>query len=300
MNREDRRIWPWLAVAMSAPLAHFCGSSWVSLLAVGLVCGSLTALTPKRRNESKLISLLEVALILILISQLLPLSAAYWPGPANHIVIPAALLALAAYGSVKNPERVAGILFWVLIVMYIPVAVAGLRDVEPKWIMPKSMRLNGLLIPVLLLPGAVKGLPDRSAGTKEYWSILAFGIALSILANGILSPGIAAEINTPMRELGRTLTIGVAGRFESLVSVIVTLGWFALASLLIHHGSQHCGKLGASKKTAPWIIATAAVLLSWTGVHIPTWFSSVFALFLWVLEPFLHCKKNSKKSEKSA
>ena len=304
MNRETishKRHWAWLAVAMSAPLAHFSGSSWLAVLVAGLICGCITALLPKHyeSSQNRIWSLLQLLWIILLTSQLLSLSASYWPGPKSEWVVPAVLLAAAAYSCTKRPSRVTGVLFWVLIILYAPVLIAGVKDVQPRWLLPDSMNLDFWLIPILLLPCAAKWLNTQGEGKGRYFSIMSFAVVCCMITSGVLSPAVARQLQNPMRELSRSLTLGTASRFESAISVILTIGWFSLASLLLRIGGIHCESLNIRTKTAPWIIAAAAVAVSWTGVQLDGKFAMVLSLFLWVLVPILNLKKISKKTEKS-
>lgn len=300
---DRKRLWAWLAVAMCAPLAHFSGGSWLALLILGLICGSLLVLLPdcSAIPDSKILCLLELAWIMILLSQFMPLSAQYWPGEKSRLVTPAVLLGLGAYGCSKRASRVAGVLFWILVILFVPVLIVGSKDVNFKWLLPKSMDLSLWLIPILLLPGLSSFLPvSQKRGRSWYPGILIFGLILWLITAGVLSPAVAAQSETPFRELSRCLTIGAASRFESLIGVSVTLGWFALASLLIRCGSIFAQQLGIKEKWNHWIVAGSAVLLSWTDVQLSDTFGAVFSLILWILIPMLHRKIFSKKREKNA
>lgn len=305
MSREliDRkRLWAWLAVAMSAPLAHFSGGSWLSLLILGTVCGIILSLLPEESGitNSKALCALELVWIIVLLSQLLPLSARYWPGPRSELVIPVVLLSLGAYGCSRRASRVAGVLFWILVVIYAPVVIAGVKDIQLRWIMPQSMELSAWVIPVLLLPACSGFMPaETRTGKGWYIGIVIFALALWLITPGVLSPEIAAGLQTPFRELSRGLTIGAASRFESLIGVTVTLGWFALASFLIRCGSIFAERLGMKEKWCPWITAGGAVLLVWTGVQLNAMIAVIFTIILWILIPMLHEKIFSKKREKS-
>lgn len=299
---DRKRLWAWLAVAMSAPLAHFSGGSWLALLLLGVICGGILALMPAQSTVtgSKIICGLELVWVVFLLSRLMPLSAQYWPGKKSEYVIPAVLLALGAYGCRKRVSRVAGVLFWVLIILYAPTLIAGGKDIKFQWLAPQSMEASLWLVPVLLLPCCAAFLPvTKGTGKGWYTGIVFFGLLLWLITAGVLSPKAAAQAQTPFRELSRSLTIGAASRFESLLSVAVTLGWFGLGSFLIRCGTVFAKPLGVKENWSPWLIAGSTVLLSWTGVQPNSAFGAVFTLFLWVLVPMLHAKKISKKSEKN-
>lgn len=288
---------------MSAPLAHFSGGSWITLLVLGLICGGIQALIPTKTVviNNKTLCFLELVWIIFLLAHLMPMSSAYWPGEKSELVTPAVLLALAAYGCSKRASRVAGVLFWILFTLYAPALIAGTKDIRFQWLVPQSMDVSLWLIPVLLLPCCSAFLPtEKSTGKRWYFGILIFGLLIWLITAGVLSPTVAEQTRTPFRELSRSLTIGAASRFESLLSIAVTMGWFALAGLLLRCGSIFAQIIGIEEKRAPWIIAGAVVLLTWTGLQQNQYFGAVFALILWVLVPILHSKILSKKREKNA
>lgn len=296
----NKKLWAWLAVAMSAPLAHFSGGSWLALLAVGLICYAAVALVPGKPNKnSRTLCALELIWIILLLSQFMPLSAVYWPGEKSELVVPAVLLALGAYSSGNRPSRVAGVLFWGMIIMYTPVLIAGVKDLEIQWLIPNSMEMSAWVVPVLLLPCLGKRMSENHSA-RWYGGILAFGVILWLLTAGILSPSAAANVDAPFREVSRSLSIGAASRFESLIAVAVTFGWFCLGSFLIRSGEECLEGLGFGGKTVPWVIAVAAYSLQLLGVKIPGKAAAVIAVLLWVIVPAVAGKNSPKKIEKSA
>lgn len=297
-----KQLWAWLAVAMSAPLAHFSGGSWLALLVLGAICYGVVALVPNGVEvilDSRILCAMELIWIMLFLSQLMPLSAAYWPGEKSELAVPVVLLALGAYSCSNRPPRVAGVLFWGIVIMYVPVLIAGVKDVEPRWLLPDSMGISAWMVPVLLLPCMGRMVSDnRSSGW--YTGMVSFGLILWLLTAGTLSPTVASGVDAPFREVSRSLTIGAASRFESLIAVAVTFGWFCLGSFLIHGGKEFCEGLGLSGKTAPWLIAAGAYGVQLVGVKIPGKAGAAIAVLLWVIVPIVARKISLKKIEKSA
>lgn len=294
---QRKQLWAWLAVSMSAPLAHFSGGSWLTLLLLGVVCWGATALTPESWDgiqNRRILCLVELIWFVMLLGQMMSMSAAYWPGRKSEIVVPLVLLALAAYSCGKHPCRVAGVLFWILMIMYIPVLVAGAKDVELAWLIPESMELDLQVIPVLLLPCAAKvlGVGKKSGGW--YPGILLFEVSLWLITAGVLSPGVAAEMETPFRELSRSLTIGAASRFESLISVAITLGWFSFACILLQSARTLLMWLGVKGKYAPWLAAVVAFGVQMTGIELSGVWTAIITVIAWILMPMLSNKKDQK------
>jgi len=293
----------WLAVAMFAPLAHYSGGSWpvlavLSLFAVGLM-GFLPD-NPGTFRKNKVLCLLELGWLLILAGHYLSLSAAYWPGVKSRLVVPAVLLLLAAYSCKGRPARTAGVLYWILILLLVPFALAAVKDANPDWIVPEKLWCSGWVVPVLLLPAAAAWLSEECRKCNTGWISYFFAIGIWCATSAVLSPKIAPVLDTPFRELSRSLTLGAGSRFESLASVMITLGWFALASLFVKLSCNLLKALGVKETFRPWAAAVPAIVLSWMNVQLNPLFSAVLTLVLWVLIPMLHCKKISKKSEKSA
>lgn len=300
---SHKRLWAWLAVAISAPLAHYSGGSWLALLILGVICWGVAALLPDDFDliwKSRVLCILQLVWFVLLLSQLMPMSAAYWPGEKSEIVVPAVLLALGAYSCNKRASRVAGVLFWVSLIMFVPIAVAGAKDVQLRWLIPQSMEASAWILPVLLLPCGAKLLAEDGEGQGWYPMIVLFGVGLWALTAGVLSPIVAAQEQNPFREVSRSLAIGAASRFESLISVTVTTGWFCLGSLLIRCASVCCEALGIQGKIAPWLVAAAGMLLQLSGLKISGETGAALTAFLWIFLPLLYGKILSKKREKRA
>lgn len=296
---RSKQNWAWLAVAMSAPLAHFSGGSWPVLILLGVVCIALTQLLPDMQGqirENKLLCGVELVWIILLLSQWMPMSAAYWPGEYSEWVVPGILLALGAYSCAKRPARVAGVLFWILVLMYVPVLFAGVKDIKLQWLLPEKMELDWWMVTVLLLPALLKW--DGVRENDGRW-ILFFGGFLWMITSGVLSPAIAGTVEVPFRELSRSLTIGAASRFESLVSVAITFGWCGLSSFLLRTGGSLLETLGIRRPLGSWLIGVAAFVLIVWEVRISSKLAAMITVLLWLLLPAFEIKKQTGKMKKA-
>lgn len=297
------RLWAWLAAAMSAPLAHFSGGSWLGLLAAGLACWGVYGLMccPGRTAVpgSRLLCALQMLWLWALLGTLIPDSAAYWPGKASGVVVPLTLLALGALGCCRRASRVAGVLFWTLVVMYIPIFLTGAKDVRLQWLLPQGFSLSWGVLPVLLLPFAALALPrqGREAPGRYGW-LLALGVGLFMVTAGVLSPAAAQKAETPFRELSRSLALGAVSRFESLVSVAVTFGWYALASLLVECACTYGTGARLPREYCAWGTALAAAALVFLGLRLPSWLAAAGSVFFWIVLPAASAKKFWKKKKK--
>lgn len=288
---------------MFAPLAHFSGGSWPALAVLSVLSIGLTGLLPKDPGafqRSKLLSILELVWLEFLAGYYLSLSASYWPGEKSERIVPAVLLLLGAYSCKGRPARTAGVLFWLLLVMLAPFSLAAVKDAQPEWLLSEQLQCSAWVVPVLLLPAAAAWLSGEERKDHTLWLPYLVGVATWMATSAVLSPKTASTLDTPFRELSRSLTLGAGSRFESLAGVMITLSWFALASLFLKLASQILKSLHVKESLAPWIAAAPAIATSWLNVQLNPLFSAGMTLILWVLVPMLHCKKISKKSEKSA
>ena len=293
----------WLTAAMFAPLAHYSGGSWPVLLVLSLLSLGLTGLLPEDPGEirtSKALCLLELIWILILGGHYLSLSAAYWPGERSELVVPAVLLVLGGYSCTGRPDRTAGVLFWMLLLLLIPFGLAAVRDARSAWILPEKLQCSAWVVPILLLPAAACWCVGKDRNKSMTWKPYLLGLGTWCATSAVLSPNIAMALELPFRDLSRSLDLGAGSRFESLASVLITLGWYALAALLVKLSVLLLKELGVRKKLSPWLAVTPMIGLSWLNVQPNPLFSAGMTLVLWVFVPLLHSRKNSKKSEKRA
>lgn len=295
-----RRAWAWLTTAMFPLLAHFSGGSWLAVLLLGIICCAALALIPYDKDAviaSKALCLLEYAWIILFLSQVIPISAQYWPGRGSTVVIPAVILLLAAYSNQNRPSAVAGVLFWVMVLLLTPILIAGAADVEPSRLAVRDMDLSALLIPTLLLPFAVRLIPtEQREGYGWYPWIILLAAVLFLVTNGVLSHPIASAEAAPFRELSRSLSFGSSARFESMVSVLITIGWFSLYSLLLRIAGVLGSRAGLTGNG--YINAAIAFGLSWL-LSVPDVLLIGATILLWIILPMISGKNFSQKQKKS-
>ena len=294
------RLWAWLAVAMSAPLAHYSGGSWAALLIAGLACWGIYGLMQNNRAseppKSSVVCVLQIIWLCVLLSQMAALTANYWPGRGSEVVVPTVMLALAAWNCCGRPSRVAGVLFWILTAMFVPVLLTGAKDVSPVWLLPENMDLSLAVVPILLLPHLALILPrqGKEERSKVGW-ILVFGLSLWLITAGVLSPAVAGKLDTPFRELSRSLELGAVSRFESVVSTAVTFGWFGLLSLVLECACVYGEAVRLKRKRCAWGIAAASAVLVVLHFKCQEWILAVGSVILWILQPVVKkCWKKKK------
>ena len=297
----SKTIWAWTAIGMWTLLAHFSGGSWWGLLLLAILCYCVMKLLPENmvqfqnRREYCIAQLIGIYLLL---TQLIPMSALYWPGKLSEKVVPATLVLLAAYSCIKKPERVAGILFCAIAILNVPIVVAGFKDMKLEWIMPEGNSLSVWVIVALVLPQLTGFIVEERIDKWYKWIIL-LGTAIWMITSGLLSSGVASKLEVPLREVGKSLTLGTYSRFESVVSVAMTLGWYALTSLLFFVAVQCCKGLNIKKEAGICILAILVLTNLLTDVKISPAITVIYVVLTWILLPIFELKKISKKSEKS-
>lgn len=233
-----------------------------------------------------------------------------WPVGNSYPAVPLIVLALAAWSAQKGPSaaaRVGTVLFWVVLIMYLVVFGAGAKDVQLRWLKPRWDVPNAMGQLIFLVPSAAACLvrPDKK------WSVrltlpMVFTIAAAIITVGVLSTPVAMRLENPFYEMSRSISIAsVARRFEALISAGMTVGWFALLSLLLSICGLCVQRLFAGwGRTGVWGSALAAGGWMLCGLHIPGWILLIGAALFWVAMPILTQGlgriKKSKKSENNA
>lgn len=300
---QDKKYWPCTAIAMLALLAHFSGGSWFALVILGIICYSVMQIMPDNMEalcNDKWNCLIQLIGIILLLGQLLPMSAQYWPGRFSEIVIPATLTVLGAYSCRKKPEHTAGILLWAMALLLIPVGIAGIRDIQPEWIIPDNYRLSIWIIPAMLLPMLRKTIGKGEKDLSWYLWVLVTGVIIWVITSGVLSNDVAENLKTPFRNLSMSLTLGAYSRFESIVSVALTFGWYGLSSLLFECACKCLEGLNIKKWAGILGCIFIVLTIEMIDVKIPPEITVIYTVIAWIFFPIFKLKKTSKKSEKSA
>lgn len=303
----------WLFAAMTPPLIQILGgASWLTVLLVGVGCTAIGCLLMKRKNipEYSWLRGLQGGAALLLLSEILKWTAGIWPGGNTEPAVPLILLALAAWSARRGPanaSKVGSVLFWFVLLLYLAVFAAGVKEVETRWLVPTIRLPEAAGMLVFLLPAAASVLPREGKDRQgKIWLSLLFALTAAVLTNGVLSAKVAGMTDKAFYEMSRSLSLpGLGGRFEALVCAGMTVGWFALMSLLL----SLCAAAADALKTG-WgkrgLWMSAAVAAGWhlCGLHIPWQLTVSFCTVFWVFFPVLTQEivkiKKSEKNEKSA
>lgn len=312
-NKEatPARSYAWLAVSMCAPLVQVAGgSNWTTVLVTGVICFVLAVavfafgveISAKWLLWSQLIWLSVVA------SEIATWTTAYWPQYRSFPVVPLALILVAffaAVGGIDRASRAGAVLFWFLLLLYGAVLLAGMKEVELKWLAPGDVNLKPRLTLVLLLPLLMMFHEKESRGVwKPLAAILVFGLLVSAITTGVLSPGIAEGSSSAFYEASRSLSLfGIVERFESVVAAALTLGYFCTLAYIFSTAAQLAGEIkpGWEKRGAAMCAAAGSGLLL-AGSSIPPELLLIGCAVMWVLLPVLSTaigRKIQKKTRKS-
>lgn len=296
------QFWAFLAVAMSAPLSHYANAGWLAVLLAAGAMLPLTMLFPEGwRNMGRVVSLIQVVWISVVLAELIRTSGACWPGGKGEWVVPLTLLvAVGLAGSGEKAGRICATLFWLLAALYAPVLFGAAAQLEPEWLEASAREWNAELLVTLLLPG-LSGI--WISNQKGKLSVIAglglFAVILAALIQAVLSVNVGIQVRDPLYEVGRTLRMGGISRFEPLVSVAKTLGWYGLCSYLVRSGTSLAGKWAIPEKWAGWLIVAISAGVIVFALRVDGRILVGGCVVLWILVPMV-CEKRSQKTRKSA
>ncbi|MBQ9762219.1 MAG: hypothetical protein IJV82_03980 [Oscillospiraceae bacterium] len=279
-----RQLSAWLFTALTPVLIQYTSGSWTWTL----MAGALAAVAGWLSWRFGRGGLAGGIVLLIVVGSMMKDAARCWPGD-NYPAVPLILLALAAWSAWKGPSaaaRTACVLFWAVLLIYIVVFASGVQGVELRWLKPRRPEPNWPLLLLLLVPSSSIPLLNKEGrwGIRLLLPIL-FAVAASMIVAGVLSPGLARELERPFYEMSRSLDLfGVAKRFEAVISAAMTVGWFCLMSLSL---SLIAGGVKRWPKGA--IVVAALAMAGWMlcDLHISGGILLLLATVFWVAFPIL-------------
>lgn len=308
----NRQLTAWLSAALiPAAIQLTAGASWFSVLLVSVLCLLCVWLrwTFGAEPKGKIMSLLQLGLLLLVLGTAAMTSLQSWPR-GGHPAVAILLLGLAVWSAWKGSDaaaRVGCVLFWFVLILYLVLLGAGIKDIRPQWLIPTKGDVNAFGCVLLLTPaGAAIHLNKKEGFKPRLLLIGAFCTVAAAVTVGVLSPQVASGKQNAFYEMTRSLNLlGQARRFEAVLSAGMTVGWFCVFSLYLTLCAQLVEKIipGKGQWGTLGAAATATALLL-CDLHIPGILLLVFCAIFWVLLPVLtqwiEQIKKSKKSENSA
>ncbi|MGM9650970.1 MAG: hypothetical protein ACI3VX_03405 [Faecousia sp.] len=206
-------------------------------------------------------------------------SAGAFPETDGNVLAGLLVLALAVFAArlgVQAVARCGSLLFFFVALIAGIILVFSAPRVRPEWIAPWGGPGQGVLCLLLfLLPGAAVYLQPRVAvsNTRPGWWLLAFGLSAAgaaLVTSGCLSPAAAVQPDSFYVLSGGASLLGVAERFEALLSAAYLAGYFCAAALLLC-AARSLAQNALGEKKFPVLWAAAAVAAAATAVIPASW-----------------------------
>ncbi len=291
----------WIVTAVAGPILYYSNGNWFWLLPVALVLCIITGISVcyGRHWDGPVYNFVQFLWIAVLLSQLLGYSANCWPtGEQTFPIVPLTLLILSAISASKGNKNTANgisVVFWMSLLLLGIVIVAGTQNMELEFLQPNKRPIPSQIVLVLLLPAAMCFIKCENCNMLPFIFIAILVTAVSLWIAGSLSSELAETMSWPFYEAAKSVELfGVAKRFESLVSVGVTLCNYCLYSLFLCVASSIGEKFGRKREA---IIATVGIsaCLMLLGFFIDPIILSAISLILWVILPLFGLLKKKEK-----
>ena len=281
---------------LSAPVAQFAGSmAWQTVAVTSGACLGVCCLISRLKvTPPKWLCVIEYGWILCLLGSMASWISESWASGEVYPAVPLILLALGGVGAFRGTEygaRAGSCVFWLVALIYAGVIAAGAGEVELRELVYADRTLDQRLVVAVLIP-ALTVFWKEEGGTLPVVGVVGiflFAVLMSALITGALSLPVAAQIKMPLQEWVEGLSLaGTLERFESLVSVALTMGWFALLVFLIGMAGQQAELVrGKGYGAGCWGAAAGAgaLILLKTGLNAPVLVGGSMAL--WVAAPVI-------------
>ena len=237
---NDRQLNAWLLAGLTAPVAGLAGKMpWQNVALIGVVCVLACCLVGRFGTApSRWMGDLEYLWMIYVLSWLLRKPSESWISETAYPAVPLILLALAAVSASRGlsaSARTGSCLFWLIALVFAGVIAAGAGEVETKELLKSGTEWDPVLPMILLIPALV--IYGREGGGKVLPASLGIGtfaVVISLLVVRTLSLEVGMISENPFREWVSGLSlVGTLQRFDALVSVALTMGWFTLLSFVL-------------------------------------------------------------------
>lgn len=287
-----RQTMVWLAAAAAAPLVKTAsGCSWPVVLVVGSVTLFLSWWLTKYTAELKAwLVILQGLWASAVISEMLWWIGDCWPGHNSVKAAPLILLTLAAWAASGGKERTARIgcvLVWPIGFLLGAVLLSSSPEVRLENLLPSWQMRDAGLIPVLLFL-ALYGRREAETTCGVYIGLLSLAVLTAAVTAGVLSPGVSGSTELAVYELARSIPIlGVGGRFESMIAVGMTMGYWAAIGYLLSIPKEI-----ENRSRMIWAYAALSGVMFAMDLRIDSRVLAIGSILFWVVLPALCGVKN--------
>lgn len=292
----------WTIMAILGPVLFYSKGCWLEALVATAVVSVVVFFLHRFGQHwcGPIYSAVQALWLSIYLSQMLSYSAMCWPtGERSFPVVPLVLLILAAVSVTKGEKETGNgicVLFWVAVSLLGFVVISGFSNIDLPEPSTDCQFNNIRILPILLLPATVMFDREKGRITLILFSFVLVVTSVAFWIDGTLTYQLAMKTVWPFYESAKSVQfLETAKRFESLVSVGITICNYALYSFLLK--SIAC--IGEKFNRRNFSITAGTVVsggLTLIGVVIPPVYLIIFSLILWVILP-LFGAVNIKKNE---
>ena len=303
---SGRTLYGWILASLCGPLAYVAGKGSVAetFVAVG-VCTLLTTMAIKAKYfdfaQVRWLAVAECAFLGIVASFVIRMAVNSWPDSGKNNFVPVALLALSLIGAGKGRKAAAEVgtmLMWILLLLFAAVIAGGIGNVKMERLELWSGPSAGYAYLLALMPGIIYFIPREEGSSRSLWLLPVFSALMGVLVIGTLSGPVAKSQDNPLYEYGKSLSLfGVVERYESFVSVALTLSYYSLLSLIMS-AANYLGSRVLGADNVMLVVAGTAVLFMQMKLE-EAYPVAVGALVMWYTLPVILHKTSGRKWSKT-
>lgn len=292
----------WLLAAMAAPLAHASGAGW---LVAGVLAMLILPLSRRIgigwQRMGKPMLFAQLVWMSVMLGILLQSVGNYWPAPRAYVVALTLLVLAALPISRERSARIGAVLLWAVALLFVPIGLCALGEIRMDLLMPRWDGWAWVMLPGLLLPGLYGLAQEDNKGIKKKTLLVAgiFATAMGILTQGMVGERISQMEPAPLHVAAQTMRLGGLSRFEVIVSMAMTLSYYAMASYMMECAKAAGAQLGITGNGLAWCVAAVSgASLVWLKDGAQIWAAG--CVIAWCILPILYGKRKLKKDENSA
>lgn len=296
----DIQLGIWMITAAVGPLIYYTDGNWAGTLLWGTGISLMIwgAMRFGSHWDGIIYNAVQCLWLAVVLSQFLSYSADCWPTAEKSTpIVPLVLLMLATISAARDWKFAASgisVLFWIMLFLLGIVLLAGVPNLKGEYLAIGTNEIKASVLFSLLLPAAASFMPCRKVKISPLIMVAVIGTVIAIWVSGILSPNIASQVQWPFYEASRSVQLlNVAKRLEALTSAGVTIGNYALYSMLLRSARSIGDKFQKGKETLV-IIAVISATLSLLEIVVAAEILILGSLILWIILPLFHILKRKE------